>query len=173
MRKTPHDAATRPAYVAGMNWMHRNLVMQGYSLDAESARRLRIGLRFATSVCLPIVVTGLLLQSAVVLAATAVIGLFAAFTPRHPFDLLWNHAVRHLFGAPPVPPSPRRRRHAFKVGTAWLVTVAALLVAGLTTAALVLGALLVVACASVSTVNFCVPSFLLSLYEERLKGVPA
>ena len=156
-----------------MNWMDRNLAMQGYQLDPETARRLRIGLRFSTSLCLPIVVTGLALESAPVIAATAALGVVAGFGPRHPFDLVWNHGVRHLFRAPAVPPSPRRRRHAFKVGTAWLLAVAALFAAGLTTAALVIGAMLVVACALVSTVNFCVPSFLLSLVEERVKGVPA
>jgi len=167
---TPSRRGRRLPY---MNWMHRNLAMQGYSLDADSARRLRVGLRFATSLCLPIVVTGIVLESAAVLVATAVIGLFAGFSARHPFDLLWNHAVRHLFSAPVVPPSPRRRRHAFKVGTAWLLAVAGLFAAGMTTVALVLGGLLVVACAAVSTVNFCVPSFLLSLYEGRLDRVTA
>ena len=167
---------TRPAgrrTLTPMNWTDRNLAMQGYSLDADSARELRIGLRFATALCLPIVAAGLVLESEALLVATALIGLVAGFTSRHPFDLLWNHAVRHVLGAAPVPPNPRRRRHAFKVGTAWLMVVAALMAAGMTTAALVLGGMLLGACALVSTVNFCVPSFLLSLYEERLKGVPA
>ena len=156
-----------------MNWMDRNLAMQGYSLDAHSARQLRVGVRFATGLCLPIVATGLVLESEALLAATALIGLFAGFTSRHPFDLVWNHAVRHLLGAPPVPPNPRRRRHAFKVGTTWLMVVVVLMAAGMTTAALVLGVMLLGACALVSTVNFCVPSFLLSEYEKRLRGVPA
>lgn len=173
MRSTPHDAPGGPAYVPLMNWMDRNLAMQGYSLDPHGARQLRIGLRFATALCLPIVATALVLESEALLTATAAIGFVAGFTPRHPFDLLWNHAVRHLLGAPAVPPNPRRRRHAFKVGTAWLMVVVALLAAGLTTAALVLGGMLLGACALVSTVNFCVPSFLLSVYEKRVRGVAA
>src|SRR5919109_2251652 len=107
-------------------WMSRNLATQGYRLGAEERRRLRLGLRFPTGLCLALVVTALVLESPAMLAALAGIGLVAGFTPRHPFDLLWNHGLRHLSAAPPLPPNPARRRHAFKLGTAWLLTVAVL-----------------------------------------------
>ena len=54
----------------------------------------------------------------------------AGFTPRHPFDLLWNYGVRHVVGGPALPPNPTRRRHAFKIGTVWLLAVGGLLSPG-------------------------------------------
>src|SRR5690349_13319073 len=87
-------------------WMARNLVTQGYCLEAEERRRLRPGLRFPTGLCLPLVALALALEAPVLFIALAGIGTVAGLTPRHPFDLLWNHGLRHLVGAPPLPPNP-------------------------------------------------------------------
>jgi len=148
-------------------WMERNLATQGYCLSPAEAERLRVGLRFPTGLCLPLVAGGLALESAPLLFAMAGIALVAGFTPRHPFDLLWNHAVRHLSGAPELPPNPRRRRHAFKVGMVWLLAVAVLLSAGRSGLAIGLGTALVAACALVTLTNFCIPSTILRWLEGR------
>lgn len=147
-------------------WMALNLVTQGYCLEAEDRRRLRLGLRFPTGLCLPLVALALALESPVLFVALAAIGTVAGLTPRHPFDLLWNYGVRHLFGAPPLPPNPIRRRHAFKIGVVWLLAIAALFHAGMPTAGLALGGALITACGLVTAANFCVPSYLLSLLDR-------
>ena len=149
------------------DWMDANLATQGYCLAEPERRALALGLRFSTGVCLALTVTALTIGSPIVLAGLAVIGGVAGFGRRHPFDYLWNGAVRHLVGAPALPPSPRRRRHAFKVATAMILTVAALFALGAPTAALVVGGLLVAACAAVTTTNLCLPSVALSLLERR------
>ena len=95
------------------------------------------------------------------------IGAVAGWTARHPFDHLWNHGVRHLFGAPELPPNPVRRRHAFKLATVWLAGVATLLAVGASTAALALGSVLVGVCALVTATNFCIPSTMLAGLERR------
>ena len=95
------------------------------------------------------------------------IGAAAGWTRRHPFDLIWNRALRPLSGAPELPPNPRPRRHAFKLATFWLLAVGLLFAFGQPTIALILGAALVAACALVTTTNFCVPSTLLSIWERR------
>jgi hypothetical protein len=148
-------------------WMGANLATQGYHLTCAERRALRLGLRFSTGICLALSATALALQSAPALVVLAGIGAVAGFTSRHPFDHVWNGGVRHLLGAPPVPPSPPRRRHAFKVATAMLAAVAGLLIAGATTAAVVLGLLLIGACATVTLTNLCIPSVALSLWERR------
>jgi Domain of unknown function (DUF4395) len=149
-------------------WMEANLATQGYCLAGHDARALRLGLRFPTAVCFVLVVVAVALGSWPLLLALSAVGLVAGFTPRHPFDLVWNHGVRHLVGAPEVPPNPTRRRHAFKVGTALLLVLAGLFAAGADTAALALGVALLAACASVTVANFCVPSALMALWERRL-----
>ena len=75
--------------------------------------------------------------------------------------------MRRLVGAPPLPPNPERRRHAFRIATVWLVLVGALFAAGSAMIALVFGGLLVAACAAVTATNLCLPSETLAWLERR------
>lgn len=152
------------------SWTHENLGTQGYRLSPEKAGRLRLGLRFPTALCLALVAVGLALQSALLIALLVPIGAVAGWSPRHPFDHLWNRGVRHLAGAPPLPPNPTRRRHAFKLATVWLGAVAALLAAGQASYALVLGGVLLSVCSLVTATNFCIPSTMLAWLEGRRRG---
>ena len=129
-----------------MSRTDRNLAVQGYCMSAEESHALRWGLRFPTALCLGLVVTGLALQSAVLILALVPVGAVAGWTPRHPFDLIWNHGLRHLSGAPELPPNPTPRRHAFKLATVWLLAVGLLFAFGQPTAALMLGGLLIAVC---------------------------
>jgi hypothetical protein len=152
-----------------MSWTDRNLAVQGYCLRTEETHALRWGLRLPTALCLALVVTGLALQSAALILALVPIGAVAGWTRRHPFDLIWNHGLRHLTGAPELPPNPTPRRHAFKLGTIWLLAVGALFAVGQPTAGLVLGGMLIAVCGLVTVTNFCIPSTLLGIWW-RLRG---
>jgi hypothetical protein len=153
------------------SWFRGNPASQGYCLADEQLRALRFAVRFPTALCLPLVVAALALQSPVMLVGLAGIAAVAGFTPRHPFDLLWNRALRRLVRtAPELPPNPRRRRHAFKLGGGLLLALAGLVAAGLTSPALVLGAMLIAACTSATVFNFCVPSEALALLEQRRRA---
>ena len=156
-----------------MTWTHSNLATQGYRISGERVRALRYGLRFPTALCLALVVVALALQSALMIALLVPVGVVAGWTSRHPFDLLWDHGLRHLGDKPRLPPNPARRRHAFKLAAVWLAVVAALLAAGLHTAGLVLGGVLVAVCALVTVTNFCVPSTVLAWFEGHRRRVPA
>lgn len=150
-----------------MRWTHENLETQGYCLSTVEARELRVGLRFPTALCLALVIPGLALESAVWIALLVPIGAVAGWSSRHPFDHLWNHGVRRLAGAPPLPPNPTRRRHAFKLATVWLGAVAILFALGQPICALVLGGVLVSVCSLVTVTNFCIPSTMLAWLEAR------
>ncbi len=154
-------------------WIDSNLDVQGYCLTAAESRALRWGLRFPTALCLALVIVGLALQSAVLILALVPIGAIAGWTKRHPFDLIWNHGLRHLSGAPELPPNPTPRRHAFKLGTVWLLAVGLLFAFGQSGAGLALGAVLVAVCGLVTVTNFCVPSTLLGIWWRRYSaGTP-
>jgi hypothetical protein len=140
------------------DWMCGNLTAQGYCLRDAERRELAVGLRFSTGLCLSLVVVALTLESPGMVFALSAIGVIAGFTARHPFDHLWNRAVRRVVGGPALPPNPARRRHAFKIATAWLLVVGTTLTSGATTTGLVLGGLLVAACATVTATNLCLPS---------------
>jgi hypothetical protein len=150
-----------------VSWTERNLTVQGYCLSGAESRALRLGLRFPTALCFALVATGLILESAVLILALVPIGALAGWTRRHPFDLLWNHGLRHLSGAPELPPNPTPRRHGFKVGTMWLLSVGVLLALGNPTAALILGVPLLIACGLLTATNFCIPSTLLGIWWRR------
>jgi hypothetical protein len=153
--------------------MDANLDVQGYCLSAEESRRLRWGLRFPTALCLALVITGLVLQSAVLILALVPISAVAGWSARHPFDLIWNHGLRHLAGSPELPPNPTPRRHAFKLATVWLLAVGLLFAVGQQTAGLVLGGILVGVCGLVTVTNFCIPSTLLGAWARRRRVDPA
>jgi Domain of unknown function (DUF4395) len=148
-------------------WMRGNLSMQGYGISDGERRRLWLGLRFPTALCLALVVTALLLQSALLLAALVPIGAVAGRTARHPFDHVWNHALRRVLRTPGLPPNPMRRRHAFKLATVWLSLCSGLFAAGASTIALVLGGMLVAVCGLVTATNFCIPSLMLGWWDQR------
>ena len=167
MTATAGTGASSGAEARG--WMDSNLEVQGYRLDPVQTQALRWGLRFPTALCLAIVVVGLALQSAVLILALVPIGAVAGWTARHPFDLLWNHGLRHLRGAPPLPPNPQPRRHAFKLATVWLLAVGLLFAFGLGTAGLILGGVMVAVCGLLTTTNYCIPSTMLAI-SRRLRG---
>ena len=154
------------------NWMDDNLATQGYCLVESERRALGLGLRFSTGVCLALTIGALIIGSPFVFVGLAVIGAAAGFGRRHPFDHIWNGAVRHAFDAPPLPLSPPRRRHAFKVATLMMLTIAALFALGAATAALVVGGLLVTACTAVTATNLCLPSVALSFLDRRRVSAP-
>jgi Domain of unknown function (DUF4395) len=155
------------------SWGERNLAVQGYCLSAEESKALRVGLSFPTALCLGLVVLGLALESAPLILALVPIGAVAGWTRRHPFDLIWNHGLRRLFGAPELPPNPTPRRHAFKLATVWLLAVGLLFAFGQDTIALVLGVVLLGVCGLVTTTNFCIPSTLLGVWWRRRGTEPA
>jgi Domain of unknown function (DUF4395) len=157
---------------AGATWMNANLEVQGYCLTAEESHALRWGLRFSTALCLTLVVTGLVLESAVMILALVPIAAVAGWTGRHPFDLIWNHGLRHMTEAPELPPNPTPRRHAFKLATVWLLSVGVLFAAGQPLVGLVLGGVLVAVCGLLTVTNLCIPSTLLGIWWRR-RGVPA
>jgi hypothetical protein len=133
-----------------------------------------VGLRFPTALCLALVIVGVVLQSAVLILALVPIGVVAGWTQRHPFDQLWNLGLRHVAGAgaPPLPPNPTPRRHAFKLAAVWLLAVGVLFAVGLPTVATALGIVLAGVCGLVTATNFCVPSTLLGLWW-RWREAPA
>ena len=148
-------------------WMRSNLTTQGYSQSDAEPRGRWLALRFPTALCLALVVTGLALESALMIALMVPIGAVAGWSARHPFDHIWNHGVRHLVGAAELPPNPTRRRHAFKLATVWLAGVAVLFAVGASTAALLFGGVLVAVCGLVTVTNFCVPSTMLAWLDAR------
>jgi hypothetical protein len=153
-------------------WSRACLTMQGYgALGDGDRRRLWLGLRFAPALCLTGIALGTALASPpllFVMAGSAALGGFVL--PKHPFDYLYDAALRPLLGGPEVPPSPPPRRFACQLATPWILAIAIALLAGAATVAWVLAAPLLAAGAVVATTNWCMPSFIYGVVHSRDAG---
>lgn len=150
-------------------WSRGCLTMQGYgSLSDEERRSLWLGLRFSPALCFAGIALGTAIASPVLLFAMAVTALVGGFlAPKHPFDYLYDLAVRPLLGGPSVPASPAPRRFACQLATPWIVAIAVAFLVGSPALAWVLAVPLLLVAAVVATTNWCLPSLTHGLLHRQ------
>jgi rhodanese-related sulfurtransferase len=92
----------------------KNLFQQGFqSYTPAELKSLQWGLRFTPFICMCVGFYGLVTHNIAILFTVSAIGIIAAFFPKkHPFDLIYNHLIRHLFKGVALPPNPLQRRLA-------------------------------------------------------------
>jgi len=152
-----------------LSFQQKSLVQQGFQHSPQELRQLEWGLRFTPAVCSAITATALWLQLPPLLFAVSVLGFWAFFFPAaHPMDLLYNHGVRHLFGAAKLPPNPFQRRLACVAAGFMNAAAGTLFLLGLPGAALAVGGTLLVLQAIVITTHFCTLSW---MYELALRAL--
>lgn len=149
-------------------FQQRSLFQQGYQrFTAAELKQLEWGLRFTPAVCSAMTALALYLQLPYLLLLVSALGIWAFFFPaRHPMDLLYNHAVRHIFGAVKLPENPFQRRLACFAAGIMNIIAAALFIAGMPIAALVVGISLLVLQAIVIFTHFCTLSW---MYEGVMR----
>ena len=81
-------------------------------------------LRLAFVLCATLAAIGTITASSALLGTLVVIAALAAVFPVHPFDLLYNHGIRHATGTQPLPKRGVPSRFACGVGAIWLLVVA-------------------------------------------------
>jgi hypothetical protein len=134
--------------------------LQGFTgLDDDTVRRINYGLRFAPLVCLAVTAIGTALASGTVLWWLLPFAVAGAILPGHPFDVIYNHGLRHLTGGARIPRYPLPRRFACALASVWLIATASCFDHGALLAGQILGwGLVAAAFVNVST-GFCIPSF--------------
>ncbi|MGH8254684.1 MAG: DUF4395 family protein [Steroidobacteraceae bacterium] len=91
-----------------------------------------------------------------------------AILPGHPFDVLYNHGLRHLLGTPRPPRYGIRRRLACALATIMLGSAAWCFQAGMFTADHIVGwSLVAAAFVNVST-GSCIPSFIVRIFFGKV-----
>ena len=138
-----------------------NLDKQGFQeLDAEAKSRYALPLRFTPGVSTALVVIGLVFHSPVWLGALALVALCGALlTSGMPIDLVYNLGVRHLFSAPPLPPTPRPRQFSYTLSATLLAGSAVSMYYGLSALGFILGGMVVVGGAILTTSLWCLGSW--------------
>ena len=111
---------------------------------------------------------GTALASPVILWALVPFAALGAILRGHPFDGLYNHGLRHLFGTPVLPPYGFRRRFACALATIMIITAAWGFQAGMPMVGSIVGwSLVAAAFVNVST-GFCVPSFIVRMFVGKV-----
>lgn len=151
-----------------LSFSQRSLFQQGYQrYTPRELRQLDWGLRFTPAVCSTITAFALYHRQPFLLFAVAMLGLWAFFFPaRHPMDLVYNHGVRHLFGAMALPPNPLQRRLACLSAGVMNLAAGALFLAEMPALALTVGLVLLVLQAIVIVSHFCTLSW---MYEGLMR----
>lgn len=91
--------------------------------------------------------------------------------PWHPFDLIYNHGIRHFLGTQILPRANAPRKFACGVATVWLGAVSWAFLTGATTLGYILGFSLTIAAAVPTFTDFCIPSFFYGLMFGKPKAV--
>jgi len=143
-----------------------NLDKQGFcDLDDEAKSRYALPLRFTPGVGTVLIAIGLVLQSPIWLGSMALVTLSGVLLPRGMLlDLVYNLGVRHLFGAPPLPPTPTPRRFSYGISTVWLAGSAASFYYGLPLLGFVLGGTVVIGGTILTATLWCLGSWIYRLF---------
>jgi hypothetical protein len=138
-----------------------NLNKQGFGkLNDEAKSSYALPLRFTPAVSTILIVIGLVLRSPIWIGSMALVALSGALLPGGMLiDLIYNLAVRHLFNAPPLPPTPKPRQFSYLLSTTFLTGSALSFYYGVTVLGLILGGMVVIGSTILTTSLWCLGSW--------------
>jgi hypothetical protein len=147
------------------------VALQGFTdVPDRDLKAVDLGLRVGPVFCMLLAGIATVLASPTMLLILAPIASLGAVLSGSPFDVFYNHGLRHLLKGPRLPVYQAPRRFACALATAWLLVTAGLMLAGAHTAGQVMGWLLVATAAVPVITGFCVPSF---IYRLVTRSMPA
>ena len=141
--------------------LRHRLDVQGYTcVDDATLAQTQLWLRFSPALCALVAAVGTALASPPILWSLMVFAALGALLPFHPFDLIYNFAIRRLTSAPELPRNGPPRRFACALASVWLLATGALFVVGLDVFAYVLGGALVAIASLITVSHICIPSLM-------------
>ena len=139
----------------------RLLEIQGFdAVDVLELAPVAPWLRLAFGLCGLLGGVGTLLASPTILLVLALIATLAAASPVHPFDLIYNHGIRHFTGTGPLPKRGAPTRFGCGMGAVLVLVTAWAFSAGDQVAGYALGGALTFVVLLVSTTDICIPSLI-------------
>ncbi|HEX6279265.1 MAG TPA: DUF4395 family protein [Pyrinomonadaceae bacterium] len=137
---------------------------QGFTcLTNDEVEDLNLWFRFAPAVCLLWVGAGVVLASPIILFALLPFALLGGILTGHPFDVVYNHGIRHLLRTPELPPYGRPRRFACLMASLMISATAAAFYSGYFALGYTIGAVMIVMASVQVATGICVPSFVHNL----------
>jgi hypothetical protein len=136
------------------------VALQGFTdVPDRDLKAVDLGLRVGPAFCMVLGGIATALASPQMLLLLAPLALLGALLSGSPFDVFYNHGLRHALKGPRLPVYRAPRRFACALAGIWLVVTAGLMLAGAAMAGQVMGWLLVITAAVPVATGFCVPSF--------------
>ena len=140
------------------------VALQGYTdVQDKHLRAIDYGLRTGVVFCMVLTAVGTALGSPTLLLGLSAIAVLSAIVGSNPFDVFYNHGLRHALKGPQLPVYRAPRRFACAMAGAWLVVTAGLMIIGFSTAGQVMGWIMVGMASVPVTTGLCIPSLIFRL----------
>jgi hypothetical protein len=139
--------------------MRQRIETQGFlGLTDLEIRQINPWLRLAPGLCLVWIAIGVVNASPIILGMLVPFAFLGGVSDGHPFDVIYNHGIRHLLGLPELPDYRAPRRFACLMASTALSTAAILFAVGLTVPGYIIGgAMMMMATTNVLT-GICGPA---------------
>jgi hypothetical protein len=140
-------------------WRIANIRAQGYDhYSDQEISALSFGNRFAYIVCTILLLTGLITRNIPLLSAVLVIAFSGVVLPYHPFDYVYNYAIKRVLDKPLLPRRSNQLKFACLMATAFILLTLYFLLTGRVSYGYLSGCMLVSVALLVSTTDYCIPS---------------
>ena len=145
------------------------LEIQGFvGLSDEEVRKFNYWLRTAPAICLVWIVVGVINGSPLILSMLVPFELLGGITKGHPFDVIYNHGIRHILGLPVLPEYGTPRRFAFGMASTMTAITATLLGFGLNAFAYILGGMMILVASLQVATGLCGPALIYRLLCSQI-----
>lgn len=141
---------------------------QGFTCENErTLREMAFGIRFAYRACVLLLIVAIASKSIVLFSAMLGFAFLGIVLPNHPFDYVFNYALRRWLKAPLVPARSRQLKFACIIATVFLGAVVSLLYFGMVTQGLITAGILAAFALLPSTIDLCIPSLLYNAIFQK------
>lgn len=142
----------------------KRIEAQGFvGIDDATLIQINHWLRFSPTICLVWTAFGVVLASPIVLWSLVPFALLGGILRGHPFDLIYNYGLRHIFKTPHLPSYGLQRRFACLMASVIISLTALCFQFDRNWIGYLTGGLMIFMASANVTTGFCVPSFLFSL----------
>ena len=149
--------------------IRENIQAQGFcGLDDKTYAQINYPLRLSPAICMLWTAVGTALASPMILWALMPFAALGAILPGHPFDVLYDHGLRHLTGTPALPRYGARRRLACAFATTLIVMAAWGFQAGMPMAGQIAGWALVAGTFMNVSTGLCGPALIVRIFFGKV-----
>jgi hypothetical protein len=147
----------------------RLLELQGfYGIQDSDLGKVDFGLRVSPVICATTVAIAAMTANAGIFWGLLPFALMGGLLSSHPFDVVYNHGLRHLIKGPRIPRYPAPRRFACLLASAFIIASALFIETGAVITGQILGGILVATALIPIVSGFCVPSFIYRLATGKI-----